>query len=92
MYYVTILYRNKKHKIKTERGVDVTRKCDGQTDGQTDRRTDGQTEAITISPTFVESAGIINLKKPSQGISATAFSIIWTRHGLKSEHRVFTVD
>ena len=36
IYYVTIMCRNKMHKIKTERGVDVTRKCDGQTDRQTD--------------------------------------------------------
>ena len=32
MYYVTILYRNEMHKIKTEKGVEVTKKCDGQTD------------------------------------------------------------
>ena len=29
---MTILYRNKMYKINSERGVDVTRKCDGQTD------------------------------------------------------------
>ena len=52
--YVTILYRNKMHKIKTERGVEVTRKCDGQTDRQTG--------VFTISPTFFKSAGI-NKKK-----------------------------
>ena len=54
MYYVTILFRNKMHKIKIEKGVDVTRKCDRQTYGTMD----GQTGPITISPTFAESVGI----------------------------------
>ena len=37
IYYMTILYRNEMYKIKTERGVDVTRKCDGRTDRRADR-------------------------------------------------------
>ena len=49
--YVSILYRNKKHKVKTERGVDVTRKSDEQMDREM--------PAITISPTFFKNAGII---------------------------------
>ena len=36
--YMTILYINKIHKIKTDRGVEITRKRDGQTDGRTNRQ------------------------------------------------------